>query len=99
PLESAPRLRFKRRHHRVPSLADRYHQYSRIRIEVVQVFANAQQATLATHMARECTFNRRVFERGSEDVARNLAHPPELLVAQRLSVRHRGDYGEMGCDQ
>src|SRR6266576_5019451 len=77
-LETAAHLGFKGCRHGMSCLADGNHQYARVRIEIVQVFANAQHSTFATHVKGERAFDRGVLERGGEDFARNITHLPEL---------------------
>src|SRR5258705_18954 len=51
-LEPAAHASFQRCHHSVSCLANRNDKDTRVRVEIVQVLANAQHATFAAHMAR-----------------------------------------------
>lgn len=65
----------------------------------MQVFADAQDAALAVHVAGESGFDGGVLQRGGEDLAGDVAHAAELLVARGNQVGHGVDYIETvaGC--
>jgi hypothetical protein len=81
PLEAAADLIFERCDHGVSRFADGDYEYPRVGIEIVQVFADAHYSAVAADVAGEGTINRGVFESVSKDLARNLTHLSELLVA------------------
>ncbi len=73
-------------------LANGYHEDTIEGVEIVKVFADAEDAALAVYVTREGAFDGSVLYRRSEDFAVNVAHAPELLVARRRDRRHGGDY-------
>jgi hypothetical protein len=48
----------------------------------VEVFADAQNSSVALHVSSECTLDRRILERGFEYFTCNGAHVPKLLIAR-----------------
>src|SRR5450755_2380328 len=78
-LKTASRLSLKSRRHGVRRLANGNREHALIRIEMIQIFADAQDAVLAMHVARERAFDGSILQRRSEDLSRRITHACELL--------------------
>jgi len=70
--------------HGVSSLAQSDDQHARIRVQVVEIVADAQNSSFTVHMARKAFSNRRLGQRVLEDCACGLAH--------LAGIRHAQDY-------
>ena len=63
--------------HGVSGLTDRDDEYAAVGVEVVEILANAQDAALAVHVARECAGDAGFGKRVLEDLAGGVAHGGE----------------------
>jgi len=75
--------------HGVSGLTDRDDEYAAVGVEVVEILANAQDAALAVHVARECAGDAGFGKRVLEDLAGGVAHGGE-----GGGVGHDDDYRE-----
>ena len=80
-------LRGERLGHGVPGFADRDDEHAPVGVEVVEIFADAQDAALAVHVASERSRNAGFSERVLEDLARCVAHGGE-----EGGIGHKVDY-------
>ena len=96
PSKLLPRLGFERCSHGVRGFSNGDDEDALVGIEIVEVFADAQNAALTVHVAGKRAFYGGVFERGGEDLAGDFAHAAELLVALGSQVGHGRDY-RGGC--
>ena len=83
---------FERRGHGVRGLSDGDDKNALVRIQIVQVFADAKYATLAVHVPGEGAFDGGVLERRGKDFAGDFAHASELVGALGSQVGHERDY-------
>src|SRR5258708_39488813 len=77
--------------HRVSGLADGDNQCARVRLQVVKIFADAQESALAMHMPAEGFGNRSLVQCELKNLARSLSHLAKLHFTVR-GRRHGGDY-------
>ncbi len=91
-LPLASDLGFESGGHGVRGLADGDDEDAIVGIEMVEVFADAQDAALAVHVAGEGGFDGGVFEGRGEYLAGGFAHAGELLLALGSQVGHGRDY-------
>ncbi len=92
PSKFAAHLSFESGGHGVGGLSDGNDEDAVVGIEIVQVVANAQDTALAVHVAGESAFDGGVAERGDEDLAGDLPHLAEVLLAFGRHLRHGRDY-------
>src|SRR5579862_928737 len=78
-FEQIPHLAREGSGHGVRGFSDRDYKNARVCVQIMQVFANAQNPPLAMHVARKGAFDRRILERGRENFARGLSHSGELI--------------------
>ncbi len=89
-LEAAAELGFESGGHGVRGLSYGDYEDAVVGIEIMQVFADAQDAALTMHVAGEGGFNGGVFQGGGEYLASDFAHTSELLVAGGSQAGHGG---------
>ena len=77
-------------HHAVPRLAQRYNQCTRIRVQVVEIVADAQDSPLTMHMPREGLADRRFGQRTMENREGGRPHLPNLRFLG--PIEHAEDY-------
>ena len=78
--------------HGVRGFSDGDDEDTAVRVKIVEIVADAQDAARAVHIAGEGAFDGGVLQCGSEYLAGDFAHVAELLVALRSQVGHGRDY-------
>src|SRR6202166_5280603 len=85
-FKAAANLGFKCAGHGVGRLSHGDNEDATIRVEIMKIFADPQEAALAVHIASEGAFDGGALERGGENFACNTAHVPEILIAHCRKV-------------
>ena len=80
-LEAIARLHFERIDHGMRGFADGDHEHAAIRIQVMQVFANAEHSAIAIHMALKCPVDAGFAERMLKQMTRSDPHVQGKLLA------------------
>src|SRR5712675_2088108 len=98
PFERSAHLPGQGFNHRVSCFADGYNQCARIRLQIVKIFADAQQSALAMHMPVEGFGNRSLVQCELKNLARSLSHLAKLgfMIGNR---KHAGDYKDATSSQ
>src|SRR5579859_581446 len=89
PLDGRPELLAEGFDHGVASLAQRDDAHLRIRVQVVKVFAHAQDAALAMHVSSESLFDGSLIQRMLKDGARRVTHLSELRFSRWIGHASR----------
>ena len=79
-----------RLNHRVSGLADGDHQDARISLQIIKIFADAQQPALAMHMPRKTPGNRSFLQRVKKNLPRRVAHLAEQRIT--IGIKHEQIY-------
>ena len=80
-FEAIARLHFKRIDHGMRRFADGDHQHALVRIEVMQVLADAQHSAIAIHMTLKCPVDAGFLEGMLKQVAGGDPHVQRKLFA------------------